>query len=129
VSICLTGEGSPNPKWFGLCNSDISAGKKFRFMETKWCKMAKFQTILNFRNFGLIIRKRWQKIKKSISQLPWGICQKSQFINVCAEFSTFAHRDYGSTDVPSNAFIIKSSISVYLFGRERQSQPKVVWAT
>ncbi len=31
---------------------------------------AEFQTLLNFRKFRLIIRKRWREARKSISQLP-----------------------------------------------------------
>ncbi len=31
---------------------------------------ATFQTLSNFQNFGLIIRKQWRRIKESISQLP-----------------------------------------------------------
>ncbi len=31
---------------------------------------AAFKSLLNFRNFGLVIQKSWQTIKKSISQLP-----------------------------------------------------------
>jgi len=32
---------------------------------------AEFWSFLNFRNFSLKIRKRWQKIEKSISQLHY----------------------------------------------------------
>jgi hypothetical protein len=31
---------------------------------------AEFLSLLNFGKFGLLMQKRWQKIKKSISQLP-----------------------------------------------------------